>query len=395
MKPNTLVNRYIFKELIPPFVINLVFFMFIFLMSEILDITDMIVNYQVNLSVFFLMIVYSMPYFLVYIIPMSVMMSILLTFLRMSADNEIVALKAGGVSLYGLIPPVLVFAVFGFLITVAMAGWGMPWGKSAYEKTAMEVVRSNFNIGMSEGRFNDDFAGLTFYVNNVDMKTRELNDVLIQDSRQSQTSSTIIAPKGDLLKGKDDYTFVIRLYDGVISQVEPGSGGAHATNFKTYDIRLDIAGPGANMGSRRKDEKEMRFSELREYIKNAENRDKRYYSVLLELHRKFSIPFACIAMGLLALPLGVMSVSARKSAGLGMGLLCFLLYYLLLSAGTVLGESGWFHPALGLWAPNGIMGVLGLYMLVKTAKDEPVGLLPWFAFTVGRVRGFLSGGGKP
>ncbi|MFW6284305.1 MAG: LptF/LptG family permease, partial [Desulfosalsimonas sp.] len=172
-------------------------------------------------------------------------------------------------------------------------------------------------------------------------------------------------------------------------------GTANATNFTTYDIRLDIAGPGTDMGSGRKDEKEMQFSELRDYIKTAENRDKRYYSVLLELHRKFSIPFACISMGLLALPLGVTSVSARKSAGLGMGLLCFLLYYLLLSAGTVLGESGWFHPAFGLWAPNGIMGVLGLYMLIKTAKDEPVGLLSGPAFAAVRIRGFLPGREKP
>ncbi|MBS0014386.1 MAG: LptF/LptG family permease, partial [Desulfobacterales bacterium] len=97
----------------------------------------------------------------------------------------------------------------------------------------------------------------------------------------------------------------------------------------------------------------------------------------------------------LALPLGVMSVSARKSAGLGMGLLCFLIYYLLLSAGTVLGESGRFHPAIGLWAPNGIMGVLGLYMLVKTAKDEPVGLLSGFALTAGRIRKVFPGRRKP
>jgi lipopolysaccharide export system permease protein len=70
MKINSVLNRFILKELIPPFVINLVFFMFVFLMSEILDITDMIVNYQVSMGAFFLMILYSMPYFLVYVIPM-------------------------------------------------------------------------------------------------------------------------------------------------------------------------------------------------------------------------------------------------------------------------------------------------------------------------------------
>jgi len=117
MKLNTAVNRYIFKELIPPYAMNLLFFIFVFLMRQILEITNVIVNYQVSLTAFFLMLAYSMPYFLAYIIPMSVMMSVLLTFLRLSSDNEIVALKASGISVYHLLPPVILFAVVNALLT--------------------------------------------------------------------------------------------------------------------------------------------------------------------------------------------------------------------------------------------------------------------------------------
>ncbi|MFW6335438.1 MAG: LptF/LptG family permease, partial [Desulfosalsimonas sp.] len=141
MKINTIVNRFILKELVPPFFMNMGFFMFVFLMREILDITNMIVNYQVSLGIFLLLIVYSMPYFLVYIIPMSVMMSVLLTFLRMSSDNEILALKSAGVSIYNLVAPVLVFAAAGAAVTVFMAAYGMPWGKSSYEQLSMQVVQ--------------------------------------------------------------------------------------------------------------------------------------------------------------------------------------------------------------------------------------------------------------
>lgn len=389
MKINTIANRFILKELIPPFVINLVFFMFVFLMSEILDITDMIVNYQVGIGAFFLMIFYSMPYFLVYIIPMSVMMSILLTFLRMSADNEIVALKAGGVSLYEMMPPVIVFAACGFLLTTGMAAWAMPWGKSAYEQMAVDVVKSNFNIGLSQGHFNDSFEGLMFYVNDVNTKTRELNKVFIEDNRQSGTSSTVVAPRGEIVQADDPYVFVIRLYEGMISQVELERHAAHVINFDTYDLRIDLTGAAGSMSSRRKDEKEMSISELNQYLKTSETRDSRYYSVMLELHKKFSIPFACIALGLLAMPLGVISVSGRKSAGLGLGLFCFLLYYLLLSAGMVVGETGRFHPVIGLWMPNFVMGTLGIYLLIKTAKDEPVLLFSAPASLVARIFAFF------
>ncbi len=82
MNPNAILNRYILKEMIPPFLMNLVFFVFVFLMRQVLEITNLIVNYQVGFVNFILLLAFSLPFFLVYIIPMSVMLSVLLTFLR-------------------------------------------------------------------------------------------------------------------------------------------------------------------------------------------------------------------------------------------------------------------------------------------------------------------------
>jgi len=88
MKINSIINRYLFAEMIGPFVINLVFFTFIFLMAEMLKITDLIVNYGVGIFTILIMLVYSTPYFLVYVIPMSIMMAVLLTFMRLSGDKR-------------------------------------------------------------------------------------------------------------------------------------------------------------------------------------------------------------------------------------------------------------------------------------------------------------------
>ncbi|MFW6081280.1 MAG: LPS export ABC transporter permease LptF [Desulfosalsimonas sp.] len=374
MKINTIVNRFILKELIPPFFMNMGFFMFVFLMREILDITNMIVNYQVSLGIFLLMIVYSMPYFLVYIIPMSVMMSVLLTFLRMSSDNEILALKSAGVSLYHMLFPVLVFAAAGAAVTVFMAAYGMPWGKSSYENLSMQVVQSNFNIGLKERQFIDSFDGVMMYVNEVDMKTRGMQGVFIEDNRDSGPASTVVAPEGYLFEGEKPHTFVIRLYGGIVSQGEPGGKSFHATRFDTYDIRLDLQSAASGRGSGSRDEKEMGLGELLDYLASSDGTDRKYYSMHMEFHRKFSIPFACLALALLAMPLGVRTVSRKKSAGLGIGLVCFLMYYLLLSGGMVLGEARGYHPAPLLWFPNVVMGALGLYLLRKAANDSPSAL---------------------
>jgi lipopolysaccharide export system permease protein len=116
----------------------------------------------------------------------------------------------------------------------------------------------------------------------------------------------------------------------------------------------------------------MNLRELAGFLKAETRKTQKYYSVWVAYHQKFSIPFACLALGLLAVPLGVQSSSSRKSAGLGIGLMAFLVYYLLLSAGLVFSEAGNLSPVIGMWMPNAVMGGLGVFLLWKTANDRPV-----------------------
>jgi lipopolysaccharide export system permease protein len=151
MRFNTIINRYILKEMFPPFGLNLIFFSFIFLMTQIIEIMNMVVNHRVGLSVIGKIILYTLPFFLEFIIPMSIMMSVLLTFLRMSSDNEILALKNGGLSVYDLLPPVMLFCLMGALLTEFIALYGLPWGQNVLEKTdrtGRKVVIKDINAAI-------------------------------------------------------------------------------------------------------------------------------------------------------------------------------------------------------------------------------------------------------
>ncbi len=373
MKLNSIINRYLFREMLSPFCINIFFFLFVFLLTEILEITNMIVNYKVGISLIFWLLTYSMPYFLVFVIPMSVMMAILLTFLRMSSDNEIIALKSGGVSIIQLLPAVLSFCLIGCLLTAFMIIHGLPWGRSSLKQLTVEIAQSGIDMGLKERTFNNAFDGVMLYVNKIDVKSKDLIDVFIQDERNHDAAVTVIAPKGRISAEPEKMLFRLRLFNGTVNHADPEKKSASTMRFDTYDLTLDFRETIQKAGLGPKNEKEMKLDELQAYIKkHAAEKNVKYYSGLIEYHKKFAIPFACFALGILAVPLGIQSKTARTSFGLGLGLFLFLFYYLLLSAGMVFGETGKYPPLIAMWVPNIVTGSIGIFLFIRTVKGHPV-----------------------
>jgi lipopolysaccharide export system permease protein len=366
--------------MIAPLAISVVFFTFVFLMAEMLKITDLVVNYGVGLLTVIKMLIYSTPYFLVFVIPMAVMIAVLLAFLRSSADNEIMALKTGGLNTYRLLPPVLLLCFIGFALTLMMSIYGMPWGRKAIRELSVKILSSKLDIGLKERTFNDSFSGVMLYVNKVDTKNNFLVDVFIEDKRNEDIASTVIAPRGRLFSKPGALIFHMKLYDGIINQVGMDNKTANTIKFNTYDLTLDLKKAALDLGSSRR-RKELSLTELRRYLQRVAQKDERYYKALIEFHKKFSIPFACFALGILAFPLGLESKSAKRSTGLILGLVFFLIYYLLLSAGTVWSEAGTFPPVIGMWLPNFVSIGLGVFLLFRAARDKPIPigiLLPFF-----------------
>lgn len=380
MKINSIINRYLLKEMMLPFVINLVFFTFVFLMTKILDITNLIVNYKISMFSILLILLYSIPRFLSFVIPMSVMMAVLLTFIRLSNDKELVALKAGGVSIYGLIPPVLVFCLMGVVLSCFITVYGMPWGTVSMKELTFQVAASHADAGLKERTFNDTFKDVMLYINKIDLKKKILKDVFIEDKRSQNIVSTVMAPKGRMFAEPDKLVFHLKLYQGTINQVNLENRSAHSINFDSYDVNLDVKKTLTASKNGPKDEDEMSFGDLKAYLKTFSQQNEQYYTALIELHKKFSIPFACFALGILAVPLGIQSESAKRSTGLGLGMVFFLIYYIMLSAGSVFGETGVYPPMVGMWVPNIVLGGLGLFLLIRTANDRSVKIMSFINF---------------
>jgi len=368
MKP-TALDRYVLTQFLPYFIVSIIFFTSVFLTHELLDIIDFIVNYNADMVQFILMLIYSMPYFLGYVIPISTMIAVLLAFLRMSGDNEITAIKSSGISIYRLLSPVIVLCLGTCLLTAMVSVWVLPRAKTALKALAYTAVTANPAMGLKEQEFINSFNNITLYIGELDKKTNVVSSIFIEDHQTARDAVTIWAPSGKFIFDQATRIFRLDLVNGMINQVNLTDKTFQTIHFERYAVNLDLQ-KASRKKKRHKDEREMTFSELRDYLKKGDRQDEDYFSAQLEFHKKFSIPFACIALGVLALPLGMQAQNARKSSGVGLALICFLVYYLLLSAGEILAEKGTLTPGAGMWMPNIIMVGIAIYLTMTTASDR-------------------------
>jgi lipopolysaccharide export system permease protein len=373
MRWNITINRYVIREFLPPFVINLFFFTFIFLITKMLEITNLVVNYQVSLFSFVLLLAYSIPFFLAFITPMSVMMAVLLAFLRMSGDNEILALKASGLNPSRFLVPVLLFCFIGWLLTTFITMVGLPWANRSYLGLSVDLAQTHVDAVIKERTFIDSFEGLVLYVNQVDLHNRQIKDVFIEDQRNKSVNNIIVAPKGRITSDPVDHVIRLKLFDGAINQVDLTRQAAHVISFETYEMKLDLKEMLAKGLAKRKPIEEMTLSQLRKHLRSSRRQDKTHYKALMKYHEKFALPFACFALGIVAVPLGMQSARSNRSMGTVMGVILFLIYYILLTVAWSFGESGTVPPVVGIWAPNIVMGGIGLYLYIRMLQDRPAG----------------------
>lgn len=364
------LSRYIFRELLVPFFLGLGVFTFILLIARILKLVELVVNRGVPAWEIVKLFSYILPAFLEVTVPMALLLSILVGFGRLSSDSEIVAMKACGLSLYQLAKPVVVFTLMVYVLSLALAVWVRPWGNTLLRSGLYEMAKSRASVGLRERVFNSDFPNLVIYVDEVLPPGNSFRGVMISDMRDPSQPTTAFAHRGMLMNDESTSTLTLRLMDGQIEQAKSGAHTFNQTDFTLYDFNLDWGTALADLKPQQKDAKEMTLTELRQSIADKAVRGEPSFEEQVEMHRKFSIPFACLVFAAVGVPLGLQSGRSARSRGFSVSLGLLLAYYVLLTLGERTGERGVLPPALALWLPNMVFAVVGAYLFTAAAQER-------------------------
>jgi len=368
-----ILNWYVFRELLGPFLISVLTFSMFMLMGRALKLSDLLVNKGMGFFDVLQLITYIYIPFLGYIIPMALLLTILLGLGRLSSDNEIVAMKSSGISLFQLVLPVSLFSLIALFITTFLTLYANPWGFKSLKNFAVKALQSLSEVGIQEKVFYDEFKGMLIYVDKSEGQGGVMEGIFIADKSDQTISTTIVAKKGYITSVPESLSINLRLLDGSIHRVGKVVESYQMGSFNTYDININLDASSLS----ELDYSEMTLSELLATIKSLSPDNPEVNEIKVEFHKKFSIPFACIVFGLIAIPLGIRKVRGGKSYGLIISLLVCLVYYLLLLTGESLGKNGTLPPLLSMWLPNIIMALLGMYLFFHAARESTPLIFVW------------------
>jgi lipopolysaccharide export system permease protein len=292
----------------------------------------------------------------------------LLAFGRLSADNEITVMKAGGISLMQLMPPVVLCGFCAALLTLAASTVGVPWGNNAFKDLSFTVLKQNVAATVREKVFWDDIPGIVMYTEHYDEEQHTLKGVIIHDGRDQARPLTIFAADGVIGAGLNRSDIRLILNNGTIHAV--GTADEYRlVHFGEYTMTIGGSGQGTGLG---RNELDMTVDELSRQIDNPATTSQARLKMQSELHSRFAFPFASLVFAVVAVPLGMQNRRSGKSAGFSTSIGILLAYYVVQSLLRTLAEKGSLPPALAMWLPNMIFMGLGWYLLRMASQERSI-----------------------
>jgi len=359
-----ILDRYIVKELGPPFAIGVGVFTFFLVIDRIYQLTDLVITKNVPFALVMPLLLYMLPAFLALTLPMATLVAVLLVCGRLAGDLEVAALKASGVSPLRLFRP---FFVVGVVVTLLIAWLTLmvgPWSSGAFQRQLFRILQSRASTGIKERTFSATFNQFVIYVDEVSPSQVRLKGLLVSDERNPEQSRIIVAREGRLLSDEATRRITLRFLDGSISESDVGDlRRFRQTYFSLYDMSLPVDSP---LTAASKDEKPEKQLPLRQLISEADRLLREgqiatpYY---VELHKRFALPMAALVFTLVGFPLGIRSHRGGRAVALGFSFGIVVSYYILYTSMEGFALRGRLPAGIAVWIPNAILAVVGAAML--------------------------------
>lgn len=347
------IDRYVLVEVLGPFVGGFLFFIFIFLMFQILRLADFFISHGVSGALLFKITGLLILNFLPLVFPIAFLVGVLVGFGRLSSDSELVAMKATGMSLNRLSRPVLILSALIIAVSFFLNLEWVPRGDALYKQTLIQAGNRRVAASLKEGTFTSGFFNLLVYVDEVDQTDNRLKRVFIFDERNPASPLTVVAEEGEIVSVRTESELssavMLRLQNGNIYSNDLTEKTHSKIRFGEYRLFLQLD-EGKKTAVRRP--KMWPLKKLLWEINNQEKGSKNQRDFLTELWRRIAVAFSPLGFVFLGIGYGTVRTRAVKSGAMVIALAVILVYWGMQSVGIALAQKGTLPPAVALLFPN-------------------------------------------
>jgi LPS export ABC transporter permease LptF/LPS export ABC transporter permease LptG len=366
-----LIDRYISREYLRVFALGVLGLLAIFYISTFIDMMDKLFRGETTTGVLLRYFAFATPRFIYFVVPMSVLVSVLVTVGVMTKNSELLVLRACGISLYRTMVPLVAFALLASVALFLLQDRVLASTNREADRLEAKIrgwndqstpLTQHWRVGTSGQIYLFDvfdpkpprFTRLHIYdVDQTAWRLRSItymNEVALQQERRPDGSRALV------WKGKK----------GWHRELKPG---AHAgedvpTRYDVIDERVLPLEPPNYFQSSVPKADQMTLGELRTYISQLRASGANVVSYLVELQRRVAFPLVTVVMTLIAVPFAITTGRRGAMYGIGIGIVLAIVYFIVMSVFVALGQGGVLTPVLAAWAPNLMFSALAAYMIL-------------------------------
>jgi len=376
-----LIDRWLIGQLLPPMFFAISAFTVISLSVGVMfDLIRKIVEYGLPVFLAIKVLIYSLPSFLVLSFPMSVLLSTLLTYGKLSSNSELLALRSLGINNYRIVAPAIALSIFMTGLTFYFNDNLVPTANRLAEVTVRSGIGSSFSdkkrknniIFTRKGSRIDSKTNrptkVNTYLTHIFYASRFENnimkDVTVFDLSRQNIRQILTAKSATFDKSSSSWLFV----DGSLISINT-QGQTTNIQFQKY-IYPFVEGP-LDIAKVPKDAAEMSLKQAleAEQIYKKIGNSKEIRKIQVRIQEKFTLPCSCLVFGLIGSSLGSkLNIRSSKSQGFGLSVILILIYYVMSFLFSSFGVKGVITPIIATWSPVIISLSGGAYLLKKSNK---------------------------
>ena len=384
-----ILERYIIKENLNPFFVSLLIFTSIFVLDVIVSKLSIMLEKQVPVIMVLKFLYYSLCWIFALTVPMSILIASIMSFGRLSTDNEVIAIKSCGINIFTLMRPFFLLVFLLSMFMIYFNSYVMPENNQKIKKLLFEIVRRKPINNISSGVFNkdEDYANYVIYAEGK--KNDDLLGIVIYNYNAKDVNRIITATHGNIILSGSGNLFISILYDGEIHEKSKKNVNEYRyTKFKRLIFTSEeMKNMSFSDDNQELTDREMTIKDLKNKIneidKQIANVNKNNHSYLFELeslkrkffveyHKKYALAFACIIFALVGVPFGLMT----KNSGIGTAFLVasiiFIFYYAILIYGEILADKNIVSPFIAMWISNFVLGIISLFLIINSIREQKI-----------------------